>query len=152
MGGRYSLWSAIGLPVALALGNDTFDQLLAGAAAMDEHFRNAPAAENAPLQLALAGVVNHNVLGYDSLVISPYDSRLHHLVPWAQQLEMESLGRSPRPTAVRRHADRACCLGNAGHGLPAYILSMAAPGRRRRRWISSCASSQITPMRAITNC
>ena len=50
---------------------------------MDEHFRNAPAAENAPLQLALAGVVNRNVLGYDSLVISPYDSRLHHLVPWA---------------------------------------------------------------------
>ena len=92
-GGRYSLWSAIGLPVALALGNDTFDQLLAGAAAMDEHFRNAPAAENAPLQLALAGVVNRNVLGYDSLVISPYDSRLHHLVPWAQQLEMESLGK-----------------------------------------------------------
>ena len=91
--GRYSLWSAIGLPVALALGNDTFDQLLAGAAAMDEHFRNAPAAENAPLQLALAGVVNRNVLGYDSLVISPYDSRLHHLVPWAQQLEMESLGK-----------------------------------------------------------
>ena len=93
VGGRYSLWSAIGLPVALALGNDTFDQLLAGAAAMDEHFRNAPAAENAPLQLALAGVVNRNVLGYDSLVISPYDSRLHHLVPWAQQLEMESLGK-----------------------------------------------------------
>ena len=93
VGGRYSLWSAIGLPVALALGNDTFDQLLAGAAAMDEHFRNAPATENAPLQLALAGVVNRNVLGYDSLVISPYDSRLHHLVPWAQQLEMESLGK-----------------------------------------------------------
>lgn len=93
VGGRYSLWSAIGLPVALALGNDTFDQLLAGAAAMDEHFRNAPAAENAPLQLALAGVVNRNVLGYESQVISPYDSRLHHLVPWAQQLEMESLGK-----------------------------------------------------------
>ncbi|CUJ20379.1 Glucose-6-phosphate isomerase [Achromobacter xylosoxidans] len=93
VGGRYSLWSAIGLPVALALGNDTFDQLLAGAAAMDEHFRQAPMAENAPLQLALAGVVNRSVLGFDSLVISPYDSRLYHIVPWAQQLEMESLGK-----------------------------------------------------------
>jgi len=93
VGGRYSLWSAIGLPVALAMGNDTFDQLLAGAAAMDEHFRHAPLAENAPLQLALAGVVNRSVLGFDSLVISPYDSRLYHIVPWAQQLEMESLGK-----------------------------------------------------------
>lgn len=93
VGGRYSLWSAIGLPVALALGNATFDQLLAGAAAMDEHFRQAPMAENAPLQLALAGVVNRSVLGFDSLVISPYDSRLYHIVPWAQQLEMESLGK-----------------------------------------------------------
>ena len=93
VGGRYSLWSAIGLPVALALGNDTFDQLLAGAAAMDEHFHHAPLAENAPLQLALAGVVNRSVLGFDSLVITPYDSRLFHVVPWAQQLEMESLGK-----------------------------------------------------------
>ena len=93
VGGRYSLWSAIGLPIALALGNDTFDQLLAGAAAMDEHFRNAPLAENAPVQMALSGVANRSVLGYDSLVITPYDSRLCHLVPWAQQLEMESLGK-----------------------------------------------------------
>lgn len=93
VGGRYSLWSAIGLPVALALGNDSFDQLLAGAAAMDEHFRLAPLADNAPLQLALAGVVNRSVLGFDSLVISPYDSRLDYVVPWAQQLEMESLGK-----------------------------------------------------------
>ncbi|WP_445623168.1 hypothetical protein [Lactiplantibacillus plantarum] len=89
VGGRYSLWSAIGLPVALALGNDTFDQLLAGAAAMDEHFHHAPQAENAPLQLALAGVVNRSVLGFDSLVIAPYDSRLFHVVPWVQQLEPE---------------------------------------------------------------
>ena len=132
VGGRYSLWSAIGLPVALALGNDTFDQLPAGAAAMDEHFRNAPAAENAPLQLALAGVVNRNVLGYDSLVISPYDSRLHHLVPRAAAGNgIAGQGRHGRRQS-RRHADRACCLGHAGHGLPAYILPMAAPGRRRR--------------------
>ncbi len=93
VGGRYSLWSAIGLPIALALGADTFDRLLAGAAAMDEHFRHAPLATNAPAQMALAGVANRSVLGYDSLVIAPYDSRLYHIVPWAQQLEMESLGK-----------------------------------------------------------
>ena len=153
MGGRYSLWSAIGLPVALALGNDTFDQLLAGAAAMDEHFRNAPAAENAPLQLALAGVVNRNVLGYDSLVISPYDSRLHHLVPWAQQLEMESLGK----VATADGSPSACrpgLLSGACRARTASIHSFNGCTRTppARRWISSCASSQITPMRAITNC
>ncbi len=93
VGGRYSLWSAIGLPIALALGNDAFDQLLAGASAMDEHFRRAPAAENAPVQMALAGVVNRSALGYASQVIAPYDSRLSQFVPWAQQLEMESLGK-----------------------------------------------------------
>ena len=154
MGGRYSLWSAIGLPVALALGNDTFDQLLAGAAAMDEHFRNAPAAENAPLQLALAGVVNRNVLGYDSLVISPYDSRLHHLVPWAQQLEMESLGKVATADGSPSSACRPGLLSGACRARTASIHSFNGCTRTppARRWISSCASSQITPMRAITNC
>lgn len=93
VGGRYSLWSAIGLPVALALGCDALDELLAGAAAMDQHFLHTPMRRNAPLQMALAGVANRSVLGYGSLAITPYDSRLTHLVPWAQQLEMESLGK-----------------------------------------------------------
>ncbi|ANY17633.1 glucose-6-phosphate isomerase [Bordetella pseudohinzii] len=94
VGGRYSLWSAIGaLPVSLALGCETFDQLLAGAAAMDEHFLNAPLAVNAPVQMALAGMANRSVMGFETLAITPYDSRLTHLVPWAQQLEMESLGK-----------------------------------------------------------
>jgi len=93
VGGRYSLWSAIGLPIALALGNEALDQLLAGAAAMDQHFLQAPLRKNAPLQMALAGLANRSVLGYATLAITPYDSRLMHLVPWAQQLEMESLGK-----------------------------------------------------------
>lgn len=94
VGGRYSLWSAIGaLPVALALGCETFDQLLAGAADMDEHFLHAPLASNAPVQMALAGMANRSVMGFETLAITPYDSRLTHLVPWAQQLEMESLGK-----------------------------------------------------------
>lgn len=97
VGGRYSLWSAIGLPIALALGNDTLDQLLAGAAAMDHHFLHAPTQHNAPLQMALSGIANRSVLGYATLAITPYDSRLMHLVPWAQQLEMESLGKVATP-------------------------------------------------------
>ncbi|SAI27098.1 glucose-6-phosphate isomerase [Bordetella ansorpii] len=93
VGGRYSLWSSISLPVALGLGCEAIEQLLAGAEAMDQHFLNAPLAENAPVQMALSGIANRNVLAYGSLAILPYDSRLTHLVPWAQQLEMESLGK-----------------------------------------------------------
>lgn len=93
VGGRYSLWSAIGLPIALTLGCEAFDALLAGAAAMDQHFAQAAPEHNAPVQMALTGLANRSVRGFDSLAIAPYDSRLEHLVPWAQQLEMESLGK-----------------------------------------------------------
>ena len=93
VGGRYSLWSAIGLPIALALGADQFEALLAGAAAMDEHFAQAPREQNAPLRMALAGVANCSVLGMGALALVPYDSRLSSLTSWAQQLEMESLGK-----------------------------------------------------------
>lgn len=94
VGGRYSLWSAIHLPIALGLGNDAVDDLLDGAQAMDTHFLHAPIKANAPVQMALAGVANRSVLGYPTLAITPYDSRLAYLVPWAQQLEMESLGKA----------------------------------------------------------
>ncbi|MGN6581533.1 MAG: glucose-6-phosphate isomerase [Bordetella sp.] len=94
VGGRYSLWSAIHLPIALALGNEAVDELLAGAEAMDQHFLAAPIAANAPVQMALAAVANRSVLGYPTQAIAPYDARMAFLVPWAQQLEMESLGKS----------------------------------------------------------
>ena len=94
VGGRYSLWSAINLPIALALGNETVNELLAGAEAMDRHFLTAPIESNAPVQMALAAVANRSVLGYPTQAITPYDSRLAFLVSWAQQLEMESLGKS----------------------------------------------------------
>ena len=94
VGGRYSLWSSIGLPIALALGTETLDDLLSGARAMDTHFLTAPRAQNAPLQMALAGVVNCSVLNYGALALVPYDARLSQLTSWAQQLEMESLGKS----------------------------------------------------------
>ena len=94
VGGRYSIWSSIGLPVALALGLEKFHALLAGAAAMDAHFRSAPAGENAPVQMALAAVANCSVLGWGSFALCPYDARLGNLVPWLPQLELDSLGKS----------------------------------------------------------
>src|SRR5690606_38857302 len=94
VGGRFSLWSSVGLTTALAVGSDVVAGMHAGAAAMDAHFASAPFEKNAPIQMALAGIVNRNALGYASLNIAPYDFRLANLVPYLQQLEMESLGKS----------------------------------------------------------
>lgn len=94
VGGRFSLWSAVSLSTALAVGVDVLEGLRAGAAAMDAHFAQAPLAANAPVRMALAGVANRSVLGHGSLNIAPYDSRLANLVPYIQQLDMESLGKS----------------------------------------------------------
>ncbi|WP_110666265.1 glucose-6-phosphate isomerase [Salinicola halophilus] len=94
VGGRYSLWSAIGLPIAIRLGMDNFRKLLAGAHQMDEHFRTAPMEENLPVQLGLIGIWNVNFLDIRSHAVLPYDGRLKHLPGYFQQLEMESNGKS----------------------------------------------------------
>jgi len=94
VGGRFSLWSAVGLPIQFTAGPTAFAELLAGARAMDEHFRTAPAARNAPLLLALIGIWNYNFLGAASQAILPYDRRLRLLPDYLQQLEMESNGKS----------------------------------------------------------
>ena len=94
VGGRYSVWSAIGLPVMLAIGPDRFGEFLAGAAAMDEHFRSAPLDQNMPVLLGLVGVWHRNVCGYPSRAIIPYDERLARLPAYLQQLDMESNGKS----------------------------------------------------------
>lgn len=94
VGGRYSLWSAVGLPIALTLGFTGFQDLLAGANSMDEHFRNAPGAQNIPLLMALAGIWNYNFLGVNNHAILPYDERLARLPDYLQQLEMESNGKA----------------------------------------------------------
>jgi glucose-6-phosphate isomerase len=98
VGGRYSLWSAIGLALAIGIGGDAFRAFLAGAAAMDQHFATAPAADNLPILLGLIGVWNQNLLGAETHVVLPYDSRLHRLPAYLQQLEMESNGKG-----VTRH-------------------------------------------------
>ena len=94
VGGRYSLWSAIGLPIILQQGQEQFDALLAGARAMDEHFCEAPAAQNMPVLLALIGLWYINGFNRNSLLISPYNQALHRLPAYLQQLEMESNGKS----------------------------------------------------------
>ncbi len=94
VGGRYSLWSAVGLPVALAVGYDNFAKLLAGAAAMDQHFATAPFAKNLPMLLAAVGVWNRNFLNIGALAVLPYAQRLRLLPSHLQQVEMESNGKS----------------------------------------------------------
>ena len=94
VGGRYSLWSAIGLSIAVAVGRDAFMDLLAGAHAMDEHFRTAPLQENMPVILALLGVWYINFFGADSQLISPYNESLARFPAYLQQLDMESNGKT----------------------------------------------------------
>ncbi|MGO1462861.1 MAG: glucose-6-phosphate isomerase [Marinobacter sp.] len=93
VGGRYSLWSAIGLPVALTVGMDNFRALLAGAHAMDTHFRDAPLNENLPVVMAMLGVWYNNFWGAQTHAILPYDHYLRSLPDHLQQLDMESNGK-----------------------------------------------------------
>ena len=93
VGGRYSLWSAIGLPIALYIGMENFERLLAGGHAMDEHFRNAPLERNMPVILGLLGIWYGNFFGTGSYAILPYDQYLNHFPAYLQQLEMESNGK-----------------------------------------------------------
>jgi glucose-6-phosphate isomerase len=93
VGGRYSLWSGVGLAIALTIGIDNFQQLLAGAAAMDEHFHMAPLADNLPVLLGLVGVWQINFRQMHSLAIIPYAHQLRQLPAYLQQLEMESNGK-----------------------------------------------------------
>ena len=112
VGGRYSLWSTVGLSIALALGMDQFELMLQGGHDMDEHFRTAPLERNLPVLMGLLGVWNSNFLGLDSLAVLPYDRRLHRFPAYLQQLEMESNGKSvTRDGAPRRIRDGQRRLG-----------------------------------------
>ena len=94
VGGRYSIWSAIGLSVALSVGAQNFRRFLAGARAMDQHFRAAPLAENLPVLLALVGIWRRNLMGLPTVALIPYDQRLERFPAYVQQLDMESNGKS----------------------------------------------------------
>jgi glucose-6-phosphate isomerase len=93
VGGRYSVWSAIGLPLMLAIGPKRFEEFLSGAHAMDEHFRLRPAASNMPMLLGLIGIWHRDVCGYPARAVLPYDQRLARFPAYLQQLDMESNGK-----------------------------------------------------------
>ncbi len=105
VGGRYSLWSAVGLSIALACGMENFEELLGGAEQMDKHFCTAPLADNMPVILALVGIWNRNLLAIPSVMVTPYDQRLASFPAYLQQCDMESNGKSVtvqgEPVAVK---------------------------------------------------
>jgi len=94
VGGRYSMWGPIGLPLMLAIGPERFEEFLKGGYAMDTHFRNAPLVENMPVMLALTGIWHRNICDYGTRAVLPYDQRLSRLPSYLQQLDMESNGKS----------------------------------------------------------
>lgn len=110
VGGRFSVWGAIGLPLAIALGPDAFLEFLQGASEMDRHASSAPLEENLPALLAMIDFWNATRLEISSHCLLPYDERLRRMVPWLQQLEMESLGKNHSPTGER-------ILGHTGLGV-----------------------------------
>lgn len=107
VGGRYSLWSAVGLSVALAIGMRGFERLLEGAETMDQHFRSAPLERNLPVLLALMSIWNTNFLGAETTAVLPYNESLRHLPGFLQQLEMESNGKT-----VSRDGEPLACRAN----------------------------------------
>lgn len=94
VGGRYSLWSAIGLSICMAVGYDHFEKLLQGARAADEHFKTAPLEQNIPVLMAMIGIWHRNFCGYGSIAVLPYDQYLHRFPAFLQQMDMESNGKS----------------------------------------------------------
>jgi len=123
VGGRYSIWSAIGLSVALAVGAERFAEFLAGAHAMDEHFRSAPLEQNMPVLLGLIGVWHRNFFACTSISIAPYHQDLSQFADYLQQLEMESNGkRVTRDGAQLRYESCPAVWGNVGtNGQHAYF-------------------------------
>ena len=96
VGGRYSVWSAIGLSLMIAIGPSRFHQFLDGGRAMDDHFRDSPLAASMPVVLAMIGIWYRNVMGYPTYAVLPYDQRLERLPAYLQQLDMESNGKHVR--------------------------------------------------------
>ncbi len=138
VGGRYSLWSAVGLPIAIACGMPAFRQLLAGANAMDEHFRTATFADNFPVILGLLHVWYGNYLHYPTRGVIPYAQNLKSLPDHLQQLEMESLGKSVHKNG--EPLDFATCpvvWGSVGSNAQHAFSNCCIRAHRLCRWILS---------------
>lgn len=167
VGGRFSLWSSIGLPIALTVGMDQFRSLLSGAHHMDQHFREAPWADNLPVLMALIGIWNGNLLNINAHAILPYDGRLKHLPAYLEQLEMESNGKRINRAGVP--VERMTCpviwggVGpNAQHafyqllhqGTQAVTSDFILPARRYHESIHADAMTELAEQHrlAVANC
>ena len=161
-GGRYSLWSAIGLPIAISIGMQGFRSLLAGAHSMDRHFEEAPFAENLPVLLALVGIWNINFQDIHAHAILPYDGRLAHLPAYLEQLEMESNGKSVTASGESL-THRTCPIlwGEIGPNAQHAFYQLLHQGTERvmcdfivpaRRYIDREASFQEQHQLALANC
>jgi glucose-6-phosphate isomerase len=158
VGGRYSVWSSIGVSVAIAIGRVNFEAFLAGGAEMDQHFRAAPWTQNMPVLAAMLGVWNINFLDLPTLAVLPYDQRLARLSAYLQQLEMESNGKSVRldgnPT---RTTTCPVIWGEPGDNAQHSFFQLLHQGSARAALdfllpvISSCGSQGQQDL-AIANC
>ena len=131
VGGRYSLWSAVGLSLALVIGMDNFRGILSGGRRMDMHFRQAPPAENMPVLLAMLGIWYNNFFGAESQAILPYDNRLDRFPAYLQQLQMESSGKSVRMDGKPVRCDTGMIIwGEAGNNAQHSFYQLLHQGTR----------------------
>ena len=131
VGGRYSLWSAVGLSLALVTGMDVFQRLLSGGRLMDQHFRQAPMDENMPVLLAMLGIWYNNFFGAESQAILPYDNRLDRFPAYLQQLQMESSGKSVRMDGKPVKAQTGMVIwGEAGNNAQHSFYQLLHQGTR----------------------
>jgi glucose-6-phosphate isomerase len=158
VGGRYSVWSAIGVSLAIAIGRAGFESFLAGGRAIDEHFRTAPWHQNLPLIAGLLGVWNIDLLGLPTLAVLPYDSRLARLPAYLQQLEMESNGKHVKldgtPTTL---PTCAVIWGEPGNNAQHSFFQLLHQGSQRAALdfllpIKSSCASQMQQDLAIASC
>jgi glucose-6-phosphate isomerase len=158
VGGRYSLWSAVGLSIALGIGSRRFRALLRGARTMDRHFAEAALGDNMPVLLALVAIWNNNFIGCGSQAILPYDNRLDRFPAYLQQLQMESNGKSVRLDGRRvRAATGAIIWGEAGSNAQHSFYQLLHQGTRVVPAdfilpVQSSGATQAQQDLAIANC
>jgi glucose-6-phosphate isomerase len=158
VGGRYSVWSAIGLSLAIAIGRAGFESFLAGGREIDEHFRSAPWHENLPALSGLLGVWNIDLLGLPTLAVLPYDSRLARLPAYLQQLEMESNGKHVRLDGTPTSLPTCPVIwGEPGNNAQHSFFQLLHQGTQRAALdlllpINSSCDDQAPQDLAIANC
>jgi len=158
VGGRYSIWSSIGVSLAIAIGADRFTEFLAGASEMDTHFKSAPWRANLPALAGFIGVWNVNFMSLPTHAVLPYDERLARLPAYLQQLEMESNGKSVRLDG--RAAPTATCpviWGEPGNNAQHSFFQLLHQGSARAALdfilpVQSSCGSQPQQNLAIANC